>query len=107
LEQSKRFTELNLGLVATLAGINNYGVAENEAVNVALYPNPACDALNIVAENGLQCITLSNLIGQQLATISLNGENRYMLDTSDFASGIYIVHIVMGSGVTAKRVVLQ
>ena len=107
LEQSKRFTELNLGLVATLAGINNYGVAENEAINVTLYPNPARDVLNIVAENGLQRITLSNLMGQQLTTINLNGENRYRLDTSDFASGIYMVHIVTGSGATAKRVVLQ
>ena len=107
LEQSKRFTELNLGLVATLAGINNYGVAENEAINVTLYPNPARDVLNIVAENGLQRITLSNLMGQQLTTVNLNGENRYRLDTSDFASGIYMVHIVTGSGATAKRVVLQ
>ena len=107
LEQSKRFTELNLGLVATLAGINNYGVAENEAINVTLYPNPAREALNIVAENGLQRITLSNLMGQQLTTVNLNGENRYRLDTSDFASSIYMVHIVTGSGATAKRVVLQ
>ena len=58
LEQSKRFTELNLGLVATLAGINHDGISENEEIPVALYPNPAQDEVHILAEDSLQRIEI-------------------------------------------------
>lgn len=103
LEQSRRFSQLNLGLVATLAGINNYNVPEHEATKVALYPNPAQDAVNIVAEDGLQRIMVCNLLGQQIENISLNGNSRYMLNTSNYASGIYVVNIVTKCGVAMER----
>ena len=34
--------------------------------NVAIYPNPTNGSLHITAEEGLQRITLSNMMGQQL-----------------------------------------
>ncbi len=107
LDQCKRFTELNLGLVATLAGINNYAVPENEVTKVALYPNPAKDAVNILAENGLQRITVSNFLGQQIETIDLNGISHYVLNTSDYATGIYLVSITTDKGVAARRLVVR
>ena len=107
LEQSKRFTELNLGLVATLAGINNHEVPENEMTKVALYPNPTSDAVNILAEEGLQRIMVSNLLGQQIETVALNGSNHFVLNTSDYASGIYLVSITTEKGVTTRRLVVQ
>ena len=107
LDQCKRFTELNLGLVATLAGINNYAVPENEVTKVALYPNPAKDAVNILAENGLQRITVSNFLGQQIEAIDLNGISHYVLNTSDYATGIYLVSITTDKGVAARRLVVR
>ena len=103
LEQSRRFSQLNLGLVATLAGINNYDVPEHEAIKVALYPNPAQDAVNIVAEDGLQRIMVCNLLGQQIENVTLNGNSRFTLNTSNYTSGIYMVNIVTGRGVTTER----
>ncbi|MBO4482172.1 MAG: M20/M25/M40 family metallo-hydrolase [Bacteroidales bacterium] len=107
LEQSRRFSQLNLGLVATLAGINNYNVPENETTNVALYPNPAKDAVYIVAEDGLQCITVSNLLGQQIERVRLNGEKHFFLNTNNYVSGIYVINIVTENGVTSKQLVVQ
>jgi len=107
LEQSKRFTELNLGLVATLAGINNYAVPENETTKVALYPNPADDMVNILAEDGLQSITVCNLLGQQIEAFTLNGTNHFVLNTSDYATGIYTVTITTEKGVTTQRLVVK
>ena len=107
LDQCKRFTELNLGLVATLAGINNYAVPENEVTKVALYPNPAKDAVNILAEDGLQRITVSNFLGQQIEAIDLNGISHYVLNTSDYATGIYLVSITTDKGVAARRLVVR
>ena len=107
LEQSKRFTELNLGLVATLAGINNDGVTENETTKVALYPNPANEAVNILSEDGLQRITVCNLLGQQIEAFTLNGANHFVLNTSDYATGGYMVTITTEKGVTTQRLVVQ
>jgi len=107
LEQSKRFTELNLGLVATLAGINNDGVTENETTKVALYPNPANEAVNILSEDGLQRITVCNLLGQQIEAFMLNGANHFVLNTSDYATGIYTVTIATEKGVTTQRLVVR
>ena len=107
LEQSKRFTELNLGLVATLAGINNYAVPENETTKVALYPNPAKDAVNILAEDGLRSIIVCNFLGQQIEAFDLNGSNHFILNTSDYATGIYMINITTDNGVVAKRLVVR
>lgn len=107
LEQSKRFTELNLGLVATLAGINGYNVPENEVVKVALYPNPAREAVSIAAEDGLQHIMVCNILGQQVKAMELHGENRCTLVTSDLASGLYMVRIMTGKGIACLRLVVE
>ena len=107
LEQSKRFTELNLGLVATLAGINNDGIEENETINVAMYPNPAKESINILAEDGLQYISVYNALGQQIETKKLNGENKFVLYTNNYFSGIYIINIVTDKGVSVKRLMVR
>lgn len=65
MEQSKRFAELNLGAVATLAGINNAAVDETEEQEITLFPNPASDKINIKAE-GLQNVAVYDMMGQKL-----------------------------------------
>lgn len=107
LEQSKRFTELNLGLVATLAGINHHGMEETGNINVAMYPNPAKETVTIVSNDGLLQITAYNLQGQQVATKNINSNNQYTLNIIGFASGIYVVKITTETGVTIKRLVID
>ena len=107
LEQSKRFTELNLGTFAILAGLNNYNVPENETAKVALYPNPAHEAVNITALDGIQHIVVCNLMGQQVKTLELHGENRCTIDTSDLKSGLYIISITTKKGCSSQRLVVQ
>ena len=107
LEQSKRFTELNLGLVATLAGINHDGVAEAETVNVALFPNPAKEEITVLAEEGIQQIMVCNLMGQKIKIVSLNGENRCTVSTSGFASGVYVVSVATEKGVNTQRLIIK
>ncbi len=107
LEQSKRFTELNLGAVAILAGINGYTIPENENVNVTLYPNPAHETVTIVAEDNLQSICVCNLLGQQIKTMEVHGENRCNISINDLASGLYIVRITTGKAVTSQRLLVQ
>ena len=107
LEQCKRFTELNLGAVAILAGINGTAVAENELPQVTLYPNPTKESVNILAEEGLRCITVYNVLGQQTTKINLNGEHRFLLSTNNYYPGVYVVNIVTEKGTTTQRLVVQ
>ena len=107
LNQCKRFTELNLGTVAILAGLNNTSLSENEMSNVALYPNPAHDIVNILADDGLQQVAVYNLLGQEISHLNLYGEHRINLDINNYNSGVYIVKIVTENGHFAKRLVIR
>lgn len=106
LEQSKRFTEFNLGTVALLAGLQPTSASEYKTLNVALYPNPTHDAVNLWAEDGLQKVVLNNLMGQQTKVMTLDGENRCVINTTDLTSGIYIVTVVTTQGTTTQRLVV-
>ena len=107
LEQSKRFTELNLGMVATMAGISGQSIAEQEEIKVTIFPNPAKESVSILAEDGIHNVTVCNLMGQQIMSQNLNGKNKFTLNTSDLFSGIYVVKILTGKGMIAKRLVIQ
>ena len=107
LEQCKRFTELNLGAVAILAGINGMAVNENELPQVILYPNPAKEKVDILAEEGLLHIAVYNLLGQQTLALDLNGENKFVLNTNNYRPGVYVVNIVTEKGMTTQRLVVQ
>ena len=107
LDQCKRFTELNLGTVAMLAGLNNFSLPESESIKVALYPNPTKNEINILAEDGLQQIAICNLLGQQIKALDLNGENKCTINANDLKSGIYVIKITTGNGITAKPLVIQ
>ena len=107
LEQCKRFTELNLGTVALLAGLNNFSVPESESIQAALYPNPAKEEVNIWAEDGLQQVMVYNLLGQHVKALELNGQKRCTIPTNDLMSGIYVVKIGTQKGSIVKRVVVQ
>lgn len=96
LEQSKRFTELNLGLVATLAGINNFAVPENETTMVALYPNPVSEMLTVKGVS-MKEVSVFNLMGQQLISQTVTGDE-CEIDVSPLVSGIYFVRILSADG---------
>ncbi len=106
LEQCKRFTELNLGTVAMLAGLNGSSVSENETPKVTLYPNPAKESVNILAEDGLQQVVVYNLTGQQIEAWALMGDKTVTLNTSSYAPGYYITNVVTSKGVTTKQFIV-
>ena len=107
LEQSKRFAEINLAAVAHLAGLNNTSVEELETPQIAIYPNPARNSVNIVAEDGMQRIVVQNLMGQQIDTKTLNGESRCTINTTTYASGLYLVSVVTKTGAVTQRLVVE
>ena len=106
LEQSKRFTELNLGLVATLADINHDGVAESEENRVAVYPNPAKDNVTILADEEIQSVVVTNLLGQTFDQFPGRGTSQFVIDTNSYPSGIYLLKINTKKGTATRRLVV-
>ena len=104
LEQSKRFTELNLGLVATLAGLNHDDVDEMDKPQVAVYPNPAKEVVTVLTEDELQSVTVVNLLGQTIGQHQVFGVNQMTLNTNSFPSGIYLLRITTEKGTVIKRI---
>lgn len=85
------------------------GIDETAFKAVNLYPNPADEELNIsfqAINNEKMTIVLTDLTGKiiQTNTIQANeGENLVLLNTSDFAKGVYFVNLLSGT----KRTTLQ
>ena len=107
IEQSRQFTQLNLGAVATLAGLNGTSLPENELTDVAIYPNPAREVVNIVANEGLRKVTIWNMLGQQLFDAELNGMKKLSIDTNNYASGVYVIGIATEKGFTTQRLLVD
>ena len=107
LEQCKRFTELNLGAVAILAGINGMAVAENESPQVTIYPNPTKETVNIVTEDGLRHLSVYNFVGQEIMDRELHGENKCTLHINNWIPGMYVVKIITKKRTAAQRLMIN
>ena len=103
LDQAKRFTELNLGLVATLAGLASTSVEETDSETLVLYPNPAKGRV-IVKGGSFRQVEVYNLLGQRVVGTE-NGERRTenYLELGDLVPGVYVVRVLCDDGSTLSR----
>ena len=104
-EQSQRFTQMNLACVATLAGLLNENVMENEYNYVKIFPNPAKNTLTLTAETeGMKGVNIVNSLGQIVKDFSF--ETSTTIDIRDLNSGVYFVKI-LGDNVITKKIVVR
>ena len=84
-----------------------YGVSAVEELesNVMVYPNPAENQLNIMAE-GLQRIAIYNAMGQLVEKKEMTGE-QFVLSVESYKAGLYTVQVVTTNGVVTKNVVVK
>lgn len=92
MDQVKRFTELNLGLVATLAGLIETSTDEHEAGQLTVYPNPARSLLNIKGVPMRQ-IVIYNPFGQLVQQETCH-DSAIQLDVASLAAGVYVLRVI-------------
>ena len=63
--------------------------AENNAVEVSVYPNPTTDFVTVEAE-GLHSVTLTDINGKTLSSKAAKGKS-IRLDVSDLNAGVYLI----------------
>jgi|688.fasta_scaffold00466_14 endoglucanase len=79
---------------------NTLSSATNELSQFSMYPNPANDVLNINAKGVIENISIVNMVGQNVLTVSPN-ETFSRLNINQLPAGIYVVTSVI-EGVTAS-----
>lgn len=92
MDQAKRFTELNLGLVATLAGLISTTVDESDTEELKVFPNPASGLL-VVSGLEMRQIEVFNLLGQLVKKETCRG-SAVQLDLASLAAGVYVLRVV-------------
>ena len=91
----------------TLLGLTD---ALANQIAVSLYPNPASDnaTLDINGLNQDAKIVISDLQGRILSQDNINaGENRYTINVSDMASGVYYIRIITDNVVSTQKLIVE
>lgn len=79
-------------------------VAEN-SVDAKVYPNPTKGNITIEA-NGMQHVTISNILGQTIYDVTSNSDSM-TLDLTQFGNGIFIVRISNNNGTCVRRISVE
>lgn len=84
-------------------------VKENELENISvnMYPNPANDLLNIVANDKIQEVQIIDITGKVINTKSISNLNSTTLSVNDLNTGVYIVNVKTNKGERQLRLVKQ
>ena len=92
MDQVNRYTELNLGLVATLAGLISSGVDDVTSPSLTVYPNPVGETLTIKGVPMRQ-VEVFNMMGQRVLNKTCH-ESVTQLDVTSLAAGIYVLRVI-------------
>lgn len=79
-----------------------------EPIDIALYPNPATETLNIIAlTSGSALLEVFSCNGTALWHRAIDLSESVSIPVADWPSGIYIVRLVTSSGTLTKRAVVK
>ncbi len=90
------------GLLGTTIGLNQYANSALKAISV--FPNPAKNQLTVqLPEAGDYTIILKNVLGQTVLEHSANQFKEVILNTSEMASGHYILTVTSQNEIISSR----
>lgn len=92
ITQAKRFTELNVGLVATLAGLISNGVDDMTIDALKIYPNPVSETLVVKGKPVFE-LAVYNLMGQRVLSRSYHEADEVELNVSGLVPGFYFLQV--------------
>ena len=78
------------------------GVHNQKANSLSIYPNLVINNMNIKAESLMQDIMINNILGQNVKSLTVNG-NMTTVDLSNLSAGEYFVVVKFNDGTSATR----
>ena len=82
------------------------GVAELDASEANLYPNPARDKVTIEATD-MTRLYIVNYVGQVVYDVEFDNTYKQVLNTAHYQSGVYVARIYTEKGIITKRFVIN
>jgi len=84
------------------------GASDNLDVetNVSIYPNPASDVLNVVANTKIDRVRIINFIGQIMFDNNVNNSS-ININTSAYQSGVYIISVETSNRVITEKITIK
>ena len=86
--------------IASFASVT--GIEESAVSEIALFPNPATDILNITSSETISEIEIVNVMGQVVKRMEVNSDNA-VCDVEDLKAGVYVVRIHTEGTVVSQR----
>ncbi len=78
-------------------------VDDMNMIDVSIYPNPAKDFINIVAQNDIVEYKIMNLLGQIVQHQKVN-DNKVIVDLAGINNGMYLIQVITNQGTLTQRV---
>lgn len=86
----------------------NLSVAERNAIDFEIYPNPTNDQVfvSIPENSNVQSIKVFNILGAQVYSVPANNDGLHSFGLTEFESGIYIVTLIDAFGnMSSKKLI--
>lgn len=85
------------------------GITENAGhqFKIKIYPNPSNEFITIESEKNFNTISIKDLLGRELITISINSENIYRLRIADLLPGAYFISVNNESTTNTYKIIKQ
>lgn len=68
-----------------------------------IFPNPVDDVLNIKSESIIQQLTINDMVGNQIVSITPNTQNQITIPVDNLKSGTYILKLKTDSGLKVAK----
>lgn len=75
---------------------------ENNRISLTIYPNPAAEKIAVKCE-GINRITITNLIGQNVKSFQFQKSDQAVLDIADLTRGIYFLTVESSAGTASSK----
>jgi plastocyanin len=83
------------------------GLNNDKLVNFNVYPNPADQQVNIIANEAIQAISIVNMIGQTVVSLESLNTLKQTIDISSLSPGVYNIVLITENGSSSKRIVIK
>lgn len=78
------------------------------SVKTIVYPNPAVNTLNVMSKTeGTSKVTLTDMLGRQVYTSTLEGNINMTIDVSSYEAGQYVLNIQTGNSIEKQRITIK
>lgn len=99
---------LNAGIDSNQVGYYPNGIRETAAVaKVSIYPNPAATQIRISTDVNITGIQITDMLGQQVVTQTVNNRKIETIDISSLAAGVYTLQVTGGNSAGMAKLVVS